>query len=212
MKHPKVFCIGFHKTGTSSLAAALEIMGYRVTGPNGTVDPDIATNAEPMVEQLAQEFDAFQDNPWPLFYQKMDALFPGSKFILTTRDSAAWISSVTRHFGTETTPMRAFIYGADKASPLGNEAYYIARMEQHNSEVRTYFSTCPDQLLELDISQGISWKPLCQYLGAKTPRAAFPHRNAAQSRETLTQMPMWQKRIRRKARGWTDQLVRLWSR
>jgi UDP-N-acetylmuramate-alanine ligase len=38
----KVFCIGFHKTGTTSLAVALKTLGYRVTGPNGVHDPDIA--------------------------------------------------------------------------------------------------------------------------------------------------------------------------
>ena len=30
---PKVFCIGFHKTGTKSLRKALATLGYRVTGP-----------------------------------------------------------------------------------------------------------------------------------------------------------------------------------
>ncbi|MEE2776427.1 MAG: sulfotransferase [Acidobacteriota bacterium] len=29
----KVFGIGFHKTGTSSLGAALEVLGYRVRAP-----------------------------------------------------------------------------------------------------------------------------------------------------------------------------------
>ena len=30
----KIFCIGFHKTGTKSLGLALGILGYKVTGPN----------------------------------------------------------------------------------------------------------------------------------------------------------------------------------
>ncbi len=39
----KVFCIGFHKTGTSSLAVALKTFGYRVTGPNGVNNPNTET-------------------------------------------------------------------------------------------------------------------------------------------------------------------------
>ena len=38
----KVFCIGFHKTGTTSLETALTKLGYKVTGCFGTKDPDIA--------------------------------------------------------------------------------------------------------------------------------------------------------------------------
>lgn len=38
----KVFCIGFHKTGTTSLELALIRLGYRVTGSFGTKDPHIA--------------------------------------------------------------------------------------------------------------------------------------------------------------------------
>jgi hypothetical protein len=30
----KAFCIGFHKTGTTSLKRALEKLRYRVAGPN----------------------------------------------------------------------------------------------------------------------------------------------------------------------------------
>ena len=34
----KVFCIGSHKTGTTSLEVALKKLGYRVTGGFGTKD------------------------------------------------------------------------------------------------------------------------------------------------------------------------------
>ena len=32
MKNQKVFCIGFHKTGTTSMRDALNILGYKVAG------------------------------------------------------------------------------------------------------------------------------------------------------------------------------------
>eukprot|EP01038_Epipyxis_sp_PR26KG_P003785 gene3785-biopygen2823 len=51
------------------------------------------------IAQLAQTADAFQDVPFSLpgTYAEMDAQFPGSRFILTVRDSAdQWYRSVTR--------------------------------------------------------------------------------------------------------------------
>ena len=44
----KVFCIGFHKTGTTSLELALIKLGYRVTGSFGTKDPDLAGKVHAM--------------------------------------------------------------------------------------------------------------------------------------------------------------------
>jgi hypothetical protein len=38
----KVFGIGFHKTGTSSLGRALSMLGYRVADVQGVWDQDIA--------------------------------------------------------------------------------------------------------------------------------------------------------------------------
>ena len=60
---PKVFCIGFHKTGTTSLAVALRQLGYRVTGHNGVSDADIAEKVYEMAYGLVEQYDAFQDNP-----------------------------------------------------------------------------------------------------------------------------------------------------
>ena len=54
----KVFCIGFHKTGTTSMAVALKQLGYKVTGPNGVNDPDIEKNVRSMAYNLVDEFDA----------------------------------------------------------------------------------------------------------------------------------------------------------
>ena len=108
---PKVFCIGFHKTGTTSLGDALTTLGYRVTGLAGKNDPEIGNHVLDMARRLVGEFDAFQDNPWPILYRELDAMCPGSKFILTLRDPEPWIRSQVRHFGRSETPMRRWIYG-----------------------------------------------------------------------------------------------------
>ncbi len=173
-QRPKVFCIGFHRTGTKSLATALESLGYRVTGPNGARDPNIANNALALVLGLAGEFDALNDNPTTLLYKELDAAFPGSRFILTTRSTDAWLASAVRYFGTDQTPMREWIYG--HGSPVGFESVYRKRYESHNAEVAAHFEGRPD-LLVLDFERGDGWPELCAFLGEDVPTAPFPHTN-----------------------------------
>ncbi len=94
-KKTKVFVVGFHKTGTSSLATALTILGYKVCGAQNHLSrPLINGNLEPFVE-LAKKYDAFEDDPWPILYKEMDKHFPGSKFILTYRDPENGTAAVT---------------------------------------------------------------------------------------------------------------------
>jgi hypothetical protein len=171
----KVFGIGFHKTGTKSLARALHILGYAVTGPNYVHDPDIARNALWIAKELAQKFDAFQDNPWPILFREMDEAFPGSKFILTVRPTGDWIDSVVNHFGSKSTPMREWIYGI--GMPQGHEQIYRARYEKHNREVLSHFSRRTSDLLVLNFQAGDGWDRLCPFLGADIPAQQFPHVN-----------------------------------
>jgi hypothetical protein len=173
----KVFCIGFHKTGTTSLAVALRLLGYRVTGPNGTKDPDIAEKVYDMAYSLVEQYDAFQDNPWPVLYKELDKKYPGSKFILTRRSAESWIRSQVKDFGLSETPMRHWIYGV--GCPEGNEDIFVARYERHNREVLEYFRDRPEDLLVFDLPTGAGWENLCPFLGEEVPATPFPHANKA---------------------------------
>jgi hypothetical protein len=175
----KVFGIGFHRTGTTSLKVAFKILGYRVTGPDFVKDEDIAETVLAKALALAPQFDAFRDNPWPILFREMDWHFPGSKFILTMREEADWYTSALRHFGTRETPMRRFIYGI--GSPAGNESAYRARYREHNKAVIQYFATRPADLLIMDLTKGDGWDLLCPFLGRDTPDGPFPHKNARSS-------------------------------
>ena len=172
---PKVFCIGFHKTGTKSIGHALELLGYRVCGPVGVRRPDIAERALELALATAKDFDAFQDNPWPILFRELDQAFPGSRFILTVRDLDDWLASAVNHFGRKTTPMREWIYGA--GAPLGNEARYRARHQAHLDAVRAHFRHRPDDLLEFPLTRQPDWGPLCRFLDLPPPAAPFPALN-----------------------------------
>jgi len=174
----KVFGIGFHKTGTTSLADALTVLGYQVTGPNGVrlrgIDHRSAWN---LATDLLPRFDAFQDNPWPLLYRDVDRAVPGSKFVLTMRPDERWLDSVVRHFGADSTPMREWIYGV--GSPLGHEDVFLDRYRRHNHEVAEYFRGRDHDLLVLRITEGDGWELLCPFLGHDVPDVPFPHSNRA---------------------------------
>ena len=176
----KIFGIGFQKTGTKSLGAALDILGYRVCGPVGAKDPDIAKNVRPLIHSLVPLYDAFQDNPWPLFYEDLDRRYPGSRFIFTVRSPDAWIDSVVAHFGDHDTPMRHYIYGV--GHPKGNERVFLERYRRHNDEVRHYFRNRSEDILTMDITQGDGWEPLCDFLGLRRPGVEFPKLNVKGNR------------------------------
>ncbi len=61
-------------------------------------DPNIADRAHPMAFKLVEQYDAFQDNPWPMLYRELDRTFAGSKFILTVRPVDKRIKSVVSAF------------------------------------------------------------------------------------------------------------------
>ncbi|MEN8237954.1 MAG: sulfotransferase family protein [Actinomycetota bacterium] len=174
MGHQKVFGIGFHKTGTSTLKSAVSTLGYTFA-PRFRVEGEVI-EAE-LVEraiQIADTVDAVQDNPWPFLYRELDGAFAGSKFILTVRDTDEWWVSLLGHFGGKSTDMRTWIYGV--GDPEGHEDLYKKRYEAHNAAVMEYFADRPDDLLVFAITEGEGWERLCPFLGEPTPDIPFPHR------------------------------------
>ena len=171
----KIFCIGFQKTGTTSMGSALDILGYRVAGDIGMMDRDIAQKVITKACHIVPNYDAFKDNPWPIIFKDLDKLFPNSKFILTVREPSSWIESVVRHFGSREIPMRKWIYGV--GSPLGNEEVYLRRYSEHNSDVLNWFAQRPGDLLVMNLSLGDNWEKLCPFLGREILSQPFPYLN-----------------------------------
>jgi hypothetical protein len=185
----KIFGIGFHKTGTASLAQALRLLGYRVThgivinGPKGvTVAPPVTTEKIlPIAVASARGADAVCDNPFPLLYRELDTAFPNSKFILTLRDPQDWLESIQRHFGRRDSDALQWIYGVPRVA--GNEARCLRVYNAHNAAVRAYFAKRPNDLLEIDFAKREGWNRLCAFLGRPIPNVPFPHDNTAEERE-----------------------------
>lgn len=169
----KIVDVGMSKTGTSTLAACLEILS---TGLHKSFDRELK---ESVIDQqnkdqalkYAENYKSFEDSPWYHLYQEMDQHFPGSKFILTVRkDSYSHAKSSWFH-GVQT--------GSRTGEPT--EEYLQEKIkiyEDHNNAVRHYFKNRPDDLLVLCWEKGDNWPELCNFLGVDIPTQPFPHANA----------------------------------
>jgi len=101
----KIFCIGFPRTGTTTLSNALSKLGYMTRGgPDHILDAFFNNDLESIYKFVDQN-DAFQDNPWFCLYKELDKRYPGSKFILTERESDKWLRSIVGYTGNRTSRM-----------------------------------------------------------------------------------------------------------
>jgi O-antigen/teichoic acid export membrane protein len=197
----KVFCIGRNKTGTTSLKRAFEDLGYPVGSQRKA---EILTGKyyfdgrfQPIVD-YCKTAQVFQDVPfsYPDTYKYLDRAYPGSKFILTVRDSPEqWYSSITRFhaklFGKEgglptvndlkNAPYvwPGFMYnvvrvhGTPDDDPY-NKELMIEHYEKYNKEVINYFKDRPEDLLVINISDPSSYSKFIDFLGIDSPFTDFP--------------------------------------
>ena len=189
MQDVKVFCIGFQKTGTSSMRDALTQLGYDVAGVFGR-DMSLPELRETYMRQglqIARDYDSVEDMPWPLIFRELDAEFPGSKFILTLRDTDRWYKSITSHFGARPYHLQQLTYGDDAPAPVGHETRYRAVYEAHNAAVREYFAGRPDDLLVMELERGDGWEKLGKFLAVAVPSGSFVRTNTSTQRESLVE-------------------------
>lgn len=184
----KVFVIGFHKTGTSSLGKALQLLGYKVCGSlkegfgvstkSKTYKEDLMTIAGNV--KLFDTYNAFQDTPWFLLYEELYVKFPEAKFILTIREEQSWLQSVQKHFASGNFAYHSFIYNS--LDSLMEAEHYVETYKNHNDNVISFFKKEQADLLVLDIKASNKWKLLSDFLQLEAPKTEFPHANKAKDR------------------------------
>jgi Sulfotransferase domain/N-terminal domain of galactosyltransferase len=185
----RIFGIGMQKTGTTSLHEALKILGFDSFhwGAGEAALMWYEMQALGCSKTLEQWY-AFSDNPFPLLYEKLDAAYPGSKFILTLRNETAWLASVARLFSYEHNPDRSVwdiypfsntiheaLYGQTNFDPQ----VFLQAYRKHNAAVMEYFKCRPQDLLVMDMDNGAGWCELCPFLDCFIPGIPYPKKNAA---------------------------------
>lgn len=191
---PKVFGLGLSRTGTRSLTAALHVLGWdTVHYPTDAESLDAMARGDGDFP-LLRHYDGLTDITTIPFLRELDERFPGSKFVLTTREPVAWLKSCENHWAGRSPfepPkdeehrvhmevrrfLRAAVYGCYAFSP----ARFARVREEHLARVRAYFAGRPSDLLELDVTTGDGWQKLAPFLGVPIPEHPFPHKGKSLS-------------------------------
>ncbi len=197
----KVIGAGLGRTGTLSLKAALEELGfsrcYHMTDvfahPDHARIWDDAARGQPVDwDALFHGYQATVDWPGCAFYETFMTRYPDAKVILSVRDPDRWYDSAhhTILYARNAFPgwlriiaprMRHFTRMIDRLAWNGlfqgrfeDKAFAIEIFNRHNEQVQRVVP--PDRLLVYEIQQG--WEPLCTFLGVPVPAGkSFPHLN-----------------------------------
>ena len=195
----QVIGAGLGRTGTLSLKAALEELGfdkcYHPLKVFASMDQariwDAASRGEPVDwERLFAGYRATVDMPGCLFYRELLEKYPEAKVILTVRDPERWYDSVRQTIlFANTFPKWAVLLSSrmlvfqrmldrlwDRLfrGRFESRAFAIDVFNRHNEQVRR--DVPADRLLVYEVSQG--WGPLCAFLGVPVPEGEpFPHLN-----------------------------------
>lgn len=191
----KIICPGFGRTGTTTLAQCLNFLGFNTLEVEGhwylanRVDGRLIFNGD--IER-ANKYGAFLDSPIPLFYKDLLSLFPNSCVILTVRPIEDWLVSMkslhelqkqwwkTNRTRPGAAQMKALFEDYNRqahGAPWFERKSYAESFESHYSETRQFLRSCGRPVLEIDITVGFAWKPICDFLEKPIPPNAFPHRN-----------------------------------
>ena len=194
----QVIGAGFGRTGTLSLKAALEQLGY---GPCHHMNEVIADPVQPRLwleaaqdphfdfERILGSYNAAVDWPSAYFWRELMAFYPQAKVVLTVRDPERWYESVRNTILNVMHPpagltlplppdmvLMANILVRDGtfAGNLPDQKRAIAVFEQHTRDV---IATVPaNRLLVYRLEE--AWALLCRLLNVPVPTTPFPRVNS----------------------------------
>ncbi|MEM7032173.1 MAG: sulfotransferase family protein [Chloroflexota bacterium] len=196
----KIIGAGYPRTGTMSMQAALEILGYpcyhMVVAVSNTEHfkhwDDFVFGRDSMDwQRIFQDYEATVDAPACFYYRELMEAFPEAKVILTVRDAEKWYNSFLKldkladrlHLLGYVVPRmgRAIKFAKKNHQKLllDDVPYtrdgFIQSFNKYNAIVQ---QTVPeDRLLVFEVKDG--WEPLCAFLGCDVPQdVPFPHLNS----------------------------------
>jgi len=189
---------GLGRTGTLSVKAALERIGY---GPcyhmmEVLVAPERARHWLEQTQSGAHDWDAIFDGyratvDWPAaaFWRELAERYPEAKVLLSLRDADRWYDSVMNtvyHAMTQGPPepapealrdfhemVYALIFERTFEGRLEDRGHAKRVFEEHNRDV---IDAIPASRL-LVYRPGDGWEPICRFLDVPVPDADFPHLN-----------------------------------
>jgi len=201
----KVFCIGFNKTGTTTIEQTLKDLGYKLGNQRKGENllEDWAKRDFKRIIRLAKSAEAFQDVPFslPFTYQVMDQNFRNAKFILTVRDNPeVWYQSLIKFHSKiwsiennipptiEDLKSATYIY---KGRPYkANRLIFMTPPDQpyekesmikyylnHNLSIKNYFQHKANKLIVINVAKKGDYQKLCNFLEVQQSSDDFPWKN-----------------------------------
>lgn len=187
---------GFGRTGTLSLKAALERLGFGPCehflpliedGERATLWLRAAEGDRESLRRVTAGVRSTVDWPGAYFWRELIELYPEAKVVLTVRDPERWYQSAEQTIYRAASSHRsgdgppppfalmgtATVWEGTFKGRFADREYAMDVMRQHNEAVRREVPA--DRLLEFEVKQG--WRPLCEFLGADVPEEEFPHVN-----------------------------------
>jgi sulfotransferase family protein len=204
----KIIGAGFGRTGTASLKAALEHLGfgpcYHMLGvieqPDRMHAWDRALDGEISDwESVLGGFNSTVDWPGCTFWRELLDAYPDAKVVLTVRDPERWYESTydtiyqlnpdaqsdvneDHDLAVKVWPtVNRIIWDGTFGGRFEDREHAIDVFEKHNAEVRRVVPA--DRLLVFQVSEG--WQPLCDFLGVPVPAEEFPKVNSRTSLRDL---------------------------
>lgn len=189
---------GFGRTGTKSLKAALEILGFGrchhmheiVENPEQVRHWQRLAAGDPV--DWSAVFAGYRSQvDWPgaHVWRELAQAFPEAKVVHTVRPEDKWWASFNKTIGKlmaryEELPLPPHIRDILSAwndlagkgtfgGVLDDEEIALAAYRRRTSEVREALP--PERLLVFDVAEG--WGPLCAFLDVDVPDMPFPHHN-----------------------------------
>ena len=186
----RIFGIGLSRTGTMSLTRALTLLGYRsIHFPDdertmSEVMAYLDSRARRLRLSILERFEAATDTPICAAFEALDASYAGSRFILTTRGKDSWLDSCRRYWarwiepylgrGDAAAAYMTAIHERLYGTALFDEERFSRAYDDYHARVRLHFAERPNDLLDLGITHGEGWEPLCGFLNVHRPEAEFP--------------------------------------
>lgn len=189
---------GFGRTGTKSLKAALERLGY---GPchhmhEVVVNPEQAIHWQRLAAGEGVDWEAVfagyrsqVDWPGAHVWQELADAFPDAKVVHTIRPEERWWASfdktigklmakyesllVPPHMRDMLAAWNALAGKGTFSGVLDDREIALAAYRRRTEEVCEALPA--ERLLIFDVAEG--WDPLCSFLGAVVPSEPFPHHN-----------------------------------
>ena len=181
----KVFCIGLHKTGTTTLEAFFRQYGFKCTHSTAWATNDSTLDSFDFFSDGGSHFDGLNEFDFEkLYYQFKDA-----KFILQTRDTNKWLESKMIHAGwrhdtrLEKDDLTKITHDEWRYKSRLTVQKFIEHKFNYEEKVLSFFNkNNPDRLLCLDITdrktQAAEVEKLKRFCGLRSVTTVrLPHSN-----------------------------------